>query len=149
MSVGERITELRKLQNMSQGTLAEAVGVSRQAVSKWENGTSLPDSLKMLRLAEVLDTDIEYLSTGRRNFARRPPIVLKTTETVEKVVEKPVVQVVEKIVEIEKPVVEVQYVDRPIVKKVTRTKYVRNPIEYGILGVICFVLGVIFGLMVA
>ena len=112
-------------------------------------GTSLPDSLKMIRLAEVLDTDIEYLSTGRRNFARRPPIVLKTTETVEKVVEKPVVQVVEKIVEIEKPVVEVQYVDRPIVKKVTRTKYVRNPIEYGILGVICFALGVIFGLMVA
>ena len=112
MSVGERITELRKLQNMSQGALAEAVGVSRQAVSKWENGTSLPDSLKMIRLAEVLDTDIEYLSTGRRNFARRPPIVLKTTETVEKVVEKPVVQVVEKIVEIEKPVVEVQYVDR-------------------------------------
>ena len=149
MSVGERITELRKLQNMSQGALAEAVGVSRQAVSKWENGTSLPDSLKMIRLAEVLDTDIEYLSTGRRNFARRPPIVLKTTETVEKVVEKPVVQVVEKIVEIEKPVVEVQYVDRPIVKKVTRTKYVRNPIEYGILGVICFALGVIFGLMVA
>ena len=149
MSVGERITELRKLQNMSQGALAEAVGVSRQAVSKWENGTSLPDSLKMIRLAEVLDTDIEYLSTGRRNFARRPPIVLKTTETVEKVVEKPVVQVVEKIVEIEKPVVEVQYVDRPIVKKVTRTKYVRNPIEYSILGAICFVLGVIFGLMVA
>lgn len=149
MSVGERITELRKLQNMSQGALAEAVGVSRQAVSKWENGTSLPDSMKMIMLAEVLDTDIEYLSTGRRNFARRPPIVLKTTETVEKVIEKPVVQVVEKIVEIEKPVVEVQYVDRPIVKKVTRTKYVRNPIEYGILGAICFVLGVLFGLLVA
>lgn len=149
MSVGERITELRKLQNMSQGALAETVGVSRQAVSKWENGTSLPDSMKMIMLAEVLDTDIEYLSTGRRNFARRPPIVLKTTETVEKVIEKPVVQVVEKIVEIEKPVVEVQYVDRPIVKKVTRTKYVRNPIEYGILGVICFVFGVVFGLLVA
>ena len=149
MSVGDRIAELRKLQNMSQGKLAEAVGVTRQAVSKWENGTSLPDSLKMIKLSEVLDTDIEYLSTGRRNFARRPPIVLKTTETVEKVVEKPVVQVVEKVVEVEKPVVEVQYIDRPVVKKVTRTKYVRNPMEYCIFGVICFVLGLIIGLLVA
>lgn len=149
MSIGERIIELRKLQNLSQGQLAQAMEVSRQAVSKWENDLSAPDSLKMIRLAEILDTDIEYLSTGRRNFARRPPVVLKTTETVEKVVKKPVVQVVEKIVEIEKPVVEVQYVDRPVVKKVTRTKYIRNPLEYAILGVICFILGVILGLLVA
>ena len=149
MSIGERIIELRKLQNLSQGQLAKAMEVSRQAVSKWENDWAAPDSLKMIRLAEVLDTDIEYLSTGRRNFARRPPVVLKTTETVEKIVEKPVVQIVEKIVEIEKPVVEVQYVDRPVVKKVTRTKYVRNPIEYCILGAICFILGVLFGLLVA
>ena len=149
MSIGERIIELRKLQNLSQGQLAKAMEVSRQAVSKWENDWAAPDSLKMIRLAEVLDTDIEYLSTGRRNFARRPPVVLKTTETVEKIVEKPVVQIVEKIVEIEKPVVEVQYVDRPVVKKVTRTKYVRNPIEYCILGAICFIFGVIFGLLVA
>lgn len=149
MSIGERITELRKMQNLSQGQLAEAMEVSRQAVSKWENDLSAPDSMKMIRLAELLDTDIEYLSTGRRNFARRPPVVLKTTETVEKIVEKPVVQIVEKVVEVEKPVVEVQYVDRPVVKKVTRTKYVRNPIEYCILGATCFVLGVIFGLLVA
>ena len=149
MSIGERITELRKMQNLSQGQLAEAMEVSRQAVSKWENDLSAPDSMKMIRLAEVLDTDIEYLSTGRRNFARRPPIVLKSTETVEKIVEKPVVQIVEKVVEIEKPVVEVQYVDRPVVKKVTRTKYVRNPIEYCILGAACFIFGVIFGLLVA
>ena len=149
MSIGERITELRKMQNLSQGQLAEAMDVSRQAVSKWENDLSAPDSMKLIRLAELLDTDIEYLSTGRRNFARRPPVVLKTTETVEKIVEKPVVQIVEKVVEVEKPVVEVQYVDRPVVKKVTRTKYVRNPIEYCILGATCFILGVIFGLLVA
>ena len=149
MSIGERIMELRKMQNLSQGQLAEAMEVSRQAVSKWENDLSAPDSMKMIRLAEVLDTDIEYLSTGRRNFARRPPVVLKTTETVEKIVEKPVVQIVEKVVEVEKPVVEVQYVDRPVVKKVTRTKYVRNPIEYCILGATCFIFGVIFGLLVA
>ena len=99
MSIGERITELRKMQNLSQGQLAQAMDVSRQAVSKWENDQTSPDSLRMIRLAEVLDTDIEYLTTGRRSYGRRPPVVLKTVETVEKVVEKPVVQVVEKVVE--------------------------------------------------
>ena len=99
MSIGERITELRKMQNLSQGQLAQAMDVSRQAVSKWENDQTSPDSLKMIRLAEVLDTDIEYLTTGRRNYGRRPPVVLKTVETVEKVIEKPVVRVVEKVVE--------------------------------------------------
>ena len=145
MSIGERITQLRKLQNLSQGKLAEALDVSRQAVSKWENDQSAPDSIKMIRLAEVLDTDIEYLSTGRRSYGRRPPVVLTTTEVVEKVVEKPVVQVVEKIVEVEKPVI--QYVEKPIIKKVTRTKYIRNPLEYLILGIVCFVIGLILGLL--
>ena len=145
MSIGERIMQLRKLQNLSQGQLAEALDVSRQAVSKWENDQSAPDSIKMIRLAEVLDTDIEYLSTGRRSYGRRPPVVLTTTEVVEKVVEKPVVQVVEKIVEVEKPVI--QYVEKPIIKKVTRTKYIRNPLEYFILGIVCFLIGLILGLL--
>lgn len=143
MSIGERITELRKLQNMSQGQLADAMEVSRQAVSKWENSQTTPDALNLIRLAEILDTDIEYLSTGRRNYGRRPPVVLKTTETVEKVVEKPVVKIVEKIVEIEKPVIE--YVDRPVVQTKTRIKYVRNFAEFIIFGVICFIFGVLLG----
>ena len=98
MSIGERIIELRTLCNMTQGELARAMEVSRQAVSKWENDQAVPDALKMIRLAEVLESDIEYISTGRRTYGRRPPVVIKTVETVETVVEKPVVQVVEKIV---------------------------------------------------
>ena len=141
MSIGERITELRKMQNLSQGQLAQAMDVSRQAVSKWENDQTSPDSLKMIRLAEVLDTDIEYLTTGRRNYGRRPPVVLKTVETVEKVIEKPVVRVVEKVVE--KPVV--QYVEKPVIKKVFRTKYRRNPAELAIVGFACFLLGLLVG----
>lgn len=146
MSIGERITELRKMQNLSQGQLAQAMDVSRQAVSKWENDQTSPDSLKMIRLAEVLDTDIEYLTTGRRSYGRRPPVVLKTVETVdEKVVEKPVVQVVEKVVEkpVEKTVV--QYVEKPVIKKVFRTKYRRNPAELAIIGIACFLLGLLVG----
>ena len=147
MSIGERITELRKEQNISQLQLAKALEVSRQAVSKWENDQASPDSLKMIRLAEVLDTDIEYLTTGRQNYGRRPPVVIKTVETVENVVEKPVIQVVEKIVEkvIEKPVVE--FVEKPVIKKVYRIKYRRNFAELVIVGFAAFLLGILVGIL--
>lgn len=145
MSIGERITELRNQNNMSQYELSKAMEVSRQAVSKWENDQSSPDAQNLIRLADILDTDIEYLTTGRRTFGRRPPVVLKTVETIEKVVEKPVI--VEKVVNkiVEKPVVE--YVEKPVVKKITRVKYLRNPFEYVITGIICFVVGLVVGLL--
>ena len=145
MSLGDRIAELRTVAGMSQLELSRQMEVSRQAVSKWESDQSSPDASNLIRLAEVLDTDIEYLTTGRRTYGRRPPVVIKTTETVEKVVEKPVVQVVEKVVEkiVEKPVV--QTVEKPVIKKVYRTKLVRNPVEYAIVGGICFLIGVIVG----
>lgn len=151
MSIGERIAELRKHKNISQYQLAQAMDVSRQAVSKWENDQTAPDSMKMIRLAEFLDTDVEYLTTGRLAVPSRPPVVIKTVETVEKVVEKPVVQVVEKIVErkvevpVEIPVVE--YVDRPVVKKIVRTRYLRNPVEYLIVCIAAFILGLLVGFL--
>lgn len=147
MSLGERILELRIASGLSQYKLAQAMEVSRQAVSKWETDQSSPDASNLIRLAEILDTDIEYLTTGRRSFGRRPPVVIKTVETVEKVVEKPVVQVVEKVVEkvIEKPVVE--YIDKPVIKKVFRIKYRRNTAELTIVGVAGFLLGLLVGLV--
>ena len=146
MSIGERITDLRKKQNMSQGQLAEAMGVSRQAVSKWENDQSSPDTVKLIQLAETLDTDVEYLATGRAMVYRRPPVVIKTVETVEKIQEKPVEKVVEKVVErVVKAPPEIQYVEKPVVKKVYRTRYVRNPVEYWIVGGICLLIGFLIG----
>lgn len=145
MSLGERITELRTASGLSQNQLAKIMEVSRQAVSKWETGQSVPDSIKMIHLAEVLDTDVEYLTTGRRTYGRRPPVVINTVETIEKVVEKPVVQVVETVVEkiVEKPVVE--YVEKPVIKKVYRNRYVRNPAEFAVCGGICFLIGLLIG----
>jgi len=146
MSLGDRITELRKASGLSQYALAEALDISRQAVSKWESGQSSPDAANLIRLAEILDTDIEYLTTGRRTFGRRPPVVIKTTETVEKIVEKPVVKVVERVVEktVPSPPV-IQTVEKPVIKKVYRTKYVRNPAELAVVGVISFLLGLLVG----
>ena len=147
MSVGDRIQQLRKDENLSQAELAKLVGVSRQAVSKWENGQSLPDSLKMIHLAEVLKTDVEYLTTGRIHDAIRPPIVIKTVETVEKTVEVPFVQVVEKPVEkiVEVPVV--QYIEKPVTKRVVRVVKQRDPVSYLITGAICLVIGFFIGIL--
>lgn len=145
MSIGERISELREQNGFSQYELAKTMEVSRQAVSKWENDLSSPDAMNLIRLAEVLDTDIEYLTTGRRTFGRRPPVVLETEKIVEKVVEKPVVQVVEKVIEktIEVPVV--TYVEKPVIKTKIRTKYVRKPLEYVLIGFVSFLLGIFVG----
>ena len=147
MSLGERIVELRKLCGLNQNQLAKLMEVSRQAVSKWETGQSAPDALNLIRLAEILETDVEYLTTGRRSYGRRPPVVINTVETVEKLVEKPVIQVVEKIVEkkVEIPVVE--YVEKPVIKKVYYKKTVRNPLEFIVVGLVCFIVGIIFGLL--
>ena len=145
MSLGERIMELRKASGMSQLELSRQMEVSRQAVSKWESGQSSPDASNLIRLSEILDTDIEYLTTGRRTYGRRPPVVIKTTETVETIVEKPVVQIVEKVVEkiVEKPVV--QLVEKPVIKKVYRTKYIQNPFVSIVVGVLCFLAGIAVG----
>lgn len=67
MSIGERITQLRKQRNISQGDLAKALDISRQAVSKWENDQSSPDTIRLIQLAEVLDTQVEYLATDRKS----------------------------------------------------------------------------------
>ena len=145
MSIGERISELREQSGFSQYELAKTMEVSRQAVSKWENDLSSPDAMNLIRLAEVLDTDIEYLTTGRRTYGRRPPVVLETEKIVEKVIEKPVVQVVEKVIEktVEVPVV--KYVEKPVIKTKIRTKYVRKPLEYALIGFVFFFFGIIVG----
>ena len=52
MSVGERITELRKAAGMSQYALSHAMEVSRQAVSNWENDQGSPDVMHLIHLAE-------------------------------------------------------------------------------------------------
>ncbi len=59
--IGARIMVLRKNKNMTQEALANMLGISPQAVSKWETGTTLPDILLLPIIAEALDTDINAL----------------------------------------------------------------------------------------
>ena len=61
MQMGDKLTELRRKQGWSQEELAERIGVSRQAVSKWESGQTLPDMDKVLLLSEVFGVTTDYL----------------------------------------------------------------------------------------
>ena len=64
MSIAERILTLRKSKGMSQEQLAEAVGVSRQAVSKWESEQASPDPEKIVILSEIFGVNTDYLLKG-------------------------------------------------------------------------------------
>ena len=64
MTLGERLQILRKQNMLSQEKLAELVGVSRQAVSKWETGLSNPDTENLIKLAEIFNLSIDEF-TGR------------------------------------------------------------------------------------
>ena len=61
MTLGEKITDLRKKRGLSQEELAITLGVSRQAVSKWELGDATPDTDKIVALAEYFDVTTDWL----------------------------------------------------------------------------------------
>lgn len=66
VKIGRRIAELRKQKNLTQPELADAMGVSFQAVSNWERGNSMPDISKLADLSEMLGTTIDDL-LGKKN----------------------------------------------------------------------------------
>lgn len=61
MRLGNRIHELRTSLGLSQGVLAEKLGVSRQAISKWENDSAVPEPEKLLMIAEVFQVTLDQL----------------------------------------------------------------------------------------
>lgn len=65
-SLGKRISESRKRKNMTQDQMAAALGVSNQAVSKWENDISCPDISILPELADFLGVSIDVLLRGER-----------------------------------------------------------------------------------
>lgn len=160
MSVGERIISLRTASSLSQGQLAERMGVSRQAVSKWENDLSCPDPLRLIQLADALNTDVEYLATGRHTAMKVPsePIVIHQVVEkpvyVEKVVEKPVylekspLPVPEKVVTVTKEVPVERIVEKPVVKKVVRVHYQNNPLTLLLAALLGLIIGIVIGLLI-
>lgn len=64
MNMAERIQYLRKQKGFSQEELADKVGVSRQAVSKWEINQSIPDLKNIIIMSEIFETTTDYILKG-------------------------------------------------------------------------------------
>ena len=65
MSLGTTISRLRAAKNLSQGELADALGVSRQSVSKWETDASVPELDKLVKLSGLFGITLDELVTGK------------------------------------------------------------------------------------
>ena len=72
-SIGNRITKYRKEKGMTQEELAEKLGVTSQAVSKWENDASCPDISLLPALCRELDITADELLTGKTAAVRMVP----------------------------------------------------------------------------
>ena len=64
MNIADRIQQLRKSKGISQEELANIIGVSRQAVSKWESAQSVPDIEKIILLSDYFETTTDFLLKG-------------------------------------------------------------------------------------
>lgn len=64
MAIGKRISELRKKNGMTQEQLAEALGTTRQSVSKWESEKTSPDIDSVIRMGTLFDVSMDYLLLG-------------------------------------------------------------------------------------
>lgn len=67
MELSKKIYQLRKLAGMTQEQLAEKLNISRQTLSKWENGTSVPDVENVVRLSVLFHTSLEELLLEEEN----------------------------------------------------------------------------------
>lgn len=61
MTLGEKLAKQRKENNYTQEQLAEILGVSRQAISKWESDIAYPETEKLIRIGKLFDCSMDYL----------------------------------------------------------------------------------------
>ena len=78
MNLGEKIYKLRKERNLSQEALAEFVGTTRHAISKWENNQGYPETEKLLLLSNVFEVSIDFLliETKKRKVAQMKKAIM-------------------------------------------------------------------------
>lgn len=79
MTFPEKMKYIRRKMSLSQESLADALGVSRQSITKWESGDGLPDTFNMKELAKLTGLSVDYLL----DTAKAMPILVMT-ETLDK-----------------------------------------------------------------
>lgn len=73
LQLGTKLADLRKRNGFSQEALAEKMGVSRQAVSKWERGESNPDTDTLIELANLYSVSLDVLVGNKTEDTTPPP----------------------------------------------------------------------------
>ncbi len=73
MTIGERIQKLRTGKGYTQEYIANELGISRQAVHKWEKNETRPDTDNLILLAEILGTTVEYIAVGDKTEKKKLP----------------------------------------------------------------------------
>lgn len=61
LEIKDKLLELRKVNHLSQEALANKLGISRQAISKWESGASFPDLENLIELSRLYEVSLDYL----------------------------------------------------------------------------------------
>lgn len=80
MNLPEKIIKLRKINGLSQEDLAEQLNVSRQAISRWENGSALPDAQNILQISKLFDVTTDYLLNDNYESDKDIPAVQTATK---------------------------------------------------------------------
>ncbi len=77
MTFAEKLKSIRKKAGLSQEQLAEKLGVSRQAVTKWETETGIPDIENMMAISALFDISIDELLSNERGMKKSDEYLLK------------------------------------------------------------------------
>ena len=80
MNLSDKLIELRKGKGWSQEDFAEKLDVSRQAISRWENGTALPDAQNILRISKLFNVTADYLLNDDYEGEPDNPVAQSSTE---------------------------------------------------------------------
>ena len=72
MTLGDKLSKLRKENNYTQEQLADVLGVSRQAISKWESNITYPETEKLIRISELFNCSLDYLLKDAEETIYKP-----------------------------------------------------------------------------
>ena len=89
LKIGKFIAECRKQKNLTQMQLAEKLGITDKAISKWERGIAMPDTSIMLELCEILGISVNELLSGEKicmenNDQKNEQLLLEMAKELEK-----------------------------------------------------------------
>lgn len=88
MKLSDKIIKHRKMKGWSQEEFAEKMNVSRQAISRWENGTALPDAQNLLQISKLFGVSADYLLNDDYESEKDIPAVRSATEKTEDLLNK-------------------------------------------------------------